>query len=101
MDITQIVVALIGLLSAVLTGAVIPYIRSKTGEQQQYMLKILARTAVYAAQQLYKNNEDKYIYAYKYITDTLENAGCKFDAATVQAAIESAVKQAKIENQVW
>lgn len=101
MDITQIIAALIGLLATVITGFVIPYIRSKTSEQQQYTIKLLARTAVYAAQQLYVENEDKYAYAYQYITDSLKNAGYKFDATAVQAAIEAAVKQAKIDNQVW
>ncbi len=101
MDMTQIIVAFIGLLATIITGVVVPYIRSKTNEQQQDILRLLAKTAVYAAQQLYVENEDKYTYAYQYITDSLKNAGYKFDATAVQAAIEAAVKQAKIDNQVW
>ncbi len=101
MDITEIIVALIGLLGIIVTSVIVPYVKSKTTEQQQETILSIAKIAVYAAQQLFTSDIDKYNYAAKYMSDMLSKAGLKADETIIKAAIESAVKQAKIDNPNW
>jgi len=53
LDFTEVIVALIGALTAVLTAFVIPLIRGKLTDQQQQRLEGLIRVGVYAAEQLH------------------------------------------------
>ena len=101
-DITQIVVAVIGVLSAILTAFVVPWIKSKTTTNQQEIITILARTAVLAAQQIYDNNGAKKAYAENYITEQLKKYGLSLDERAISAAIEAALKAIKLEtNGQW
>lgn len=57
MNITEIIVALIGLLSAIITGVLVPYIRRKTtGEQQKEIAKWVS-IAVFAAEQIFTETQ--------------------------------------------
>lgn len=93
-DLTQIILAVIALISAVITGFVIPLIKSKLNTQQLDALKAAAKIAVYAAEQIHvpeewaKKKED----ARKYLAEL----GYDIDSVTVDAAIEAAVKELKI-----
>ena len=60
-DLTGVVQAVIALLAALVTYKLIPWIRSKTTEQQFTNLEAAARVAVFAAEQIFKNgnNVDK------------------------------------------
>lgn len=102
-DLTQIAVALIGICGAVITGFVIPWIKSKTTAQQQNIINIAAKTAVYAAQQIFTDNDEKKNYAVSYMSDLLVNAGISIDVATVSTAIEAALKEIKtvVESEAW
>ena len=95
-DITQIVIALIGLLSAVLTGFAIPWLKSKidinngkVSENQAYMIKLVINTAVKAAEQLYNSDEGKEKKAY--VVNLLKEQGLDIDLPEIDAAIEAAV----------
>ena len=89
-DITPIVEALIGLLSAIIVCVVIPYIKGKTNAQQQAEIAQWINIAVAAAEQIYKGSgrgaEKK-----QYVLDWLNANGMKCDDAAVEALIEAAV----------
>lgn len=101
-DITQIVIAVIGALFAVITAVLIPWIKSRTTTNQQAIIASLARTAVYAAQQMYDNDGAKKAYAENYITKQLKKYGLSLDEGAISAAIEAALKAIKLEtNGQW
>ena len=95
-DLTQIVLALLGILSAILTGYIIPLLRSKLesensklSENQRALLKLAIKTAVAAAEQLYNSDEGQKKKAYVYAI--LNSQGFVTDTAAVDAAIEAEV----------
>lgn len=94
-DLTQIAVALIGLCGAVITGFLIPWVKSKTTAQQQNIIELAAKTAVYAAQQLFTNNNEKKEYAFDYMESILAQYNLSLDVSTVSASIEAALKEVK------
>ena len=53
-DLTQLIIALIGILMSMLTSVLIPYIKSKTSADQQSQIQIWANAAVQAAEQLFQ-----------------------------------------------
>ena len=99
-EITQIVVAVIGLLSAVLTAFVVPWIKSKTSISQQAILETIARTAVCAAQQIFgaADGQQKKEYAVQRVEEALKAYGIKIDADRISEAIEAALKAVKLES---
>jgi len=99
-DITEIVVALIGVLTTILTVVIIPWIRTKTGEKRWEQLMLVTYTAVHAAEQmanagLLQNGLSKLDYATARIIETLEKLKITFDQATIRAAIEAIVLDLK------
>ena len=95
-DITKIVIALIGLLSAVITGFLIPWLKSKIGinngqitENQRALLELAINTAVTAAEQLYNSDEGQEKKAY--VIRILKEQGLYVDTEAFDAAIEAAV----------
>lgn len=95
MDITQIVVALIGLLSAVVTGFLIPVLRSKLTDHQQMVFTSVVKAGVYAAEQIFGADgigKEKRHFVEKY----LQEKGYEINNDDVDIAIESAVKELKI-----
>lgn len=101
-DVTQIILAVITLLSAIVTGFLIPLLRSKLGseesklsESQIAILKAVARTGVFAAEQIYNSDEGQK--KKSYVLELLRQQGFDVDLSAVDAAIEAAVKELKIE----
>lgn len=95
-DITQIAVAIIALLSAVITGFIVPWLRSKIyvnndklTDNQRALLKMAIETAVKAAEQLYNSDEGEKKKAY--VLGLLESQGYKINTGALDAAIEAAV----------
>ena len=95
-DITQIAVALIALLSAVITGFLIPWLKSKfnlnqtnINESQRYLFMLIIETAVKAAEQLYNSDQGKE--KKQYVLDLLAEQGFNVDDKALDAAIESLV----------
>ena len=95
-DITQIAVAFISLLAAIITGFVIPWLKSKINinndklsDNQQALLKLAINTAVKAAEQIYRSDEGQKKKAY--VLGLLEAQGFKIDSTALDAAIEAAV----------
>lgn len=103
-DITPIITAVIGLLGTVITVVAIPWIKSKTTAQQQAIISAVAKTAVYAAQQLLSSNEAKKTYAIEYVSKALTDRNINISLDEVSAAIEAALKEIKTglpKSEVW
>lgn len=94
MDFTPIFQALIALAAAIVTGILIPYIKSKTNAQQQETIIQWIAIAVSAAEQIYAGpgrGEEKKAYVLQWLADR----GMKLDGQAVDAAIEAAVYRLK------
>ena len=99
-DLTQIILAVIALISAILTGFVIPWLKTKINvesgklsETQAALLKLAINTAVRAAEQLYNSDEGQKKKAY--VLDILKAQGYEVDQVALDAAIEAAVYNLK------
>ena len=94
-DLTQIILAVITLISAVLTGFVIPWIKSKLDDRQYGVFKALVRTGVFAAEQMFASEQWKE--KKQYVVDLLLENGYSVDATAVDALIEATVRELRIE----
>lgn len=106
-DITQIVVAVIGLLGLVVTSVLVPLIRTKINAEQWDTIYNYAVAAVQAAEIIFDaqgKGAEKFEWAKDYIESQCKQHGIKIDMDTVQVAIENAWKTLgldKKEEQVW
>ena len=95
-DITPIVNAVIALLAAGVSVFLIPWIKSKTTDEQRKELLEWVKIGVAAAEQLYEGQgrgEEKK----QYVLDFLKQKGYKVDEESVVNAIEAIVKQLNTE----
>ena len=95
LDLTQIVVALIGLLGLVITSVIVPLIKSKLTDAQWQMIEAYAIAGVQAAEIIFNaqgQGEAKLRWVSEYITNQCAAHGIKIDAETVRVAIENAWK---------
>lgn len=93
LDITEIVIAVIGALATIASTYFIPLIKGKLGAQKWTQLLNIASTAAYAAEQLGFAGliEDKATKALEIAKGALLKQGIKYDDETIKAAIEEAV----------
>lgn len=96
MDYTEIFCAVIALLGTLITAVIIPYIKSKTTKDEEALIKAISKTAVYAAQQLFSENEEKLKYAMEQIDTALKKKGIKVDSDTVRVQVEAVLKEIKV-----
>ena len=94
-DLTQIILAILTLIGALISRYVIPWIKSKLDDRQYEVLKTLIRTGVFAAEQLFSTQEWKE--KKQYVVDLLKENGYDVDIAAVDAMIESTVRELRIE----
>ena len=94
-DLTQIILAVITLIGAVLTGFVIPWLKNKLTDHQYDTFATLVRIGVFAAEQLFKSEQWKE--KKQYVVDLLTENGYTFDTTSVDALIEATVRELKIE----
>lgn len=95
-DITPIINAVIALAAAGVTVFLIPWIKSKTTDEQRKELLEWVKIGVAAAEQLYEGQgrgEEKK----QYVLDFLKQKGFKVDEESVVNAIEAIVKQLNTE----
>lgn len=92
-DLTQIILAVITLMGSVVTSFIIPLLKQKLTEKQQETLLALIKTGVYAAEQLKDTGSDKK----EYVKQLLAEKGYDADLNEIDAAVEAAVKELKIE----
>ena len=102
MNITDIAIALIALASAVVTGIVVPLLKAKLDnennkltESQLVMLQTFIKTGVYAAEQLFTSAQGSEKKAY--VLNLLKEKGYEIDDKALDAAVEAAVKELKVE----
>lgn len=93
-NLTQVVVALIGLLSTALTSFLIPFLKNKISEAKYKRIQVWATVAVEAAEQIFvgtglgaKKKE--------YVINFLNKRGYKIDDDELDVVIESAVLEMK------
>lgn len=93
-EITQIMVVFVTLLSAVMTGILFPLIRSKVSAAQWELIKEFAVAGVQAAEILLGagNGKEKFEQAKRYIEQQCKKYGIKMDADAIQVAVENAWK---------
>lgn len=91
-DITLIINAVIALVATIITVFVIPWIKSKTTEKDKENIIAWVKIAVAAAEQIFRGSgrgREKKNYVLKFLKDK----GFTLDEASINAAIEAAVKQ--------
>lgn len=84
-NLTPIIEAIIGLLAALITYRLIPWIKARTTVAQQEQLETAVRIAVFAAEQIYGagRGSEKLDYAIKY----LREKGFDVDRQQIEAAV--------------
>jgi len=92
----QIILAVIGLLGAVLTGFLVPYIKSNTDENQLIKIDYWVGIAVRAAEQIF-NEPDMGIIKKQYVVDFLNNKGIKITMEDLNILIEAVVQEMNLE----
>lgn len=88
-DITPVIEALIGLVSLIITGFLIPYLRQKLSNEKREKLRSWVNIAVTAAEQLMKGKTG--LEKKEYVVAFLLSKGLVFDVDEVTAMIESEV----------
>lgn len=93
-DITPIIEAILGLLAAIITAIIVPYIKSRTTAEQQAQIDAWVKIGVTAAEQVFtgagSGDEKK-----AYVIDFLKKHGYILDDERIDALIESAVFEMK------
>ena len=80
-------------MSIVLTGVIIPLIKSKLDTDKLKKAQFIVREAVQAAEQIFEHGDNDR--KYEYVVAWLEKAGIKLKKETVEMFIESAVRVMK------
>ena len=91
MDYTQIISAVIALISALVSAFLIPWIKTKIDADKLQTLRTYVEIGVKAAEQLYTAAEGDKKKAY--VISFLAGKGIKFDVEIVDKLIEAAVLQ--------
>lgn len=94
-DITEIVVAVIGLLGIIITSVVVPLIKSKLTNSQWESIKNYALAGVQAAEIIFNaqgKGKEKLEWVTEYIENQCKAHGIEIDMDTVRVAIENAWK---------
>lgn len=91
MDYTQIISAVLALISALVSAFLIPWIKTKIDADKLRIVRAYVEIGVKAAEQLYTAAEGDKKKAY--VISFLAGKGIKFDVETVDKLIEAAVLQ--------
>lgn len=93
-DITDIVIAAVTLIVAIITAVVIPFVKGRTTAEQFAHIKMWVGIAVDAAEQVFRGSgrgaEKK-----EYVVEFLRQRGIKLDADEISAMIEAEVFKLK------
>ena len=93
-DLTQVILALITLISGIVTTFLVPYLKTRMTAAQQERLAALIRVGVYAAEQLYRSGEGTRKKVY--VIQLLEQQGYAIDSAEIDARIEAELTGIKL-----
>lgn len=89
-NLTQIIVAVLALLSALITRYAIPYIKSRTDKETREKIIFWAKLAVEAAEKIFKET-GMGAAKKQYVKEYLASKGFILDETEIDVAIESAV----------
>ena len=95
-DITEIVVAVLGLLGLIITTVLVPWIKSKITNEQWQMIVNYAYAGVQAAEIIFNaqgQGEAKFAWVADYIEQRCAEHGIKIDTDTIKVVIENAWKE--------
>lgn len=86
-DLTPILQAMIALLASLVTYKLIPWIKARTTNEQQAMLRATIKTLVFAAEQIYGagNGDGKMAW----VVEQLEKKGFTADRTEIEAAVKA------------
>lgn len=93
-NLTPLVVALIGVIGAIIARYLIPYIKARTTIEQQQNIQMWTRIAVEAAEMIFRE-AGKGAEKYKYVEQFLIDKGFTLDPQEIKVLIESAVNELK------
>lgn len=98
-DITQIVVAVVGLLMTIITSVLIPWIKTKLTAEQLTILSTLTLQTVQGLEIIMKNaiGADKKAAAMRELKEQCEKRGMKFDENIISLEIENAWKNLRLD----
>ena len=85
-DLTSIINAILGLLAALVTYRLIPWIKAKTTNEQQAYIRALIKAGVYAAEQIY-NTEGMGRQKMEYVKAFMQRHGFDVDITEIEAAV--------------
>ena len=91
MDYTQIISAVIALISALVSAFLIPWLKTKIDSNKLQTIKTYVEIGVKAAEQLYAATDGEEKKAY--VINFLAEHGIRFDVSTIDQLIEAAVLQ--------
>ena len=91
MDYTQIISAVIALISALVSAFLIPWLKTKIDADKLQTIKTYEEIGVKAAEQLYAATDGEEKKAY--VINFLAEHGIRFDVSTIDQLIEAAVLQ--------
>lgn len=84
-NLTPLVQALIGVLAALISYRLIPWIKAKTTNEQQIMLRAAVKTFVYAAEQIYGAGKGRE--KLDFVVKQLEKQGFTANRVEIEAAV--------------
>lgn len=85
-DLTEIIVAVIGLCSALITGYVLPWLNAKLGSAKMERLERYVKVAVEAAEQLFGDGQGEA--KLNYVENYLEDRGLEVDRTVIEAKVK-------------
>src|SRR5574344_1984562 len=102
-DLTQLILAIIGIMASVVSVYLIPLIKAKLGANKWDQFVKIVSVAVDAAEQLGLTDVaiNKLEYAMQQVKLTMQKQGLTYDDATIRAAIESLVLQFNYQDVVY
>ena len=95
-DLTPILQIVIVLIGTIITSFLIPWIKSKTTQEQWWTVQNIAKVAVYAAEVLYKGSgrgQEKLNYVMTYIKEFCSEKGIYFNDDAIRQTVENMVKK--------
>lgn len=96
-DLTPILQAVIGLLAAMITYKLIPWIQANTTARQQELLQATINTLVYAAEQIYGSGTGQQ--KLEYVQQQLKARSFDVDLAAIEAAVRKMSSETDKVNQ--
>ena len=97
-DVTQIILAALGLLVAIISTVLIPYLRQRVSAEKLQKIQMWVQIGVDAAEMIFVGagrGKEKNTYVTDFVMDKLEELGMTMDIDSVKNMIEAAVLKMK------